>query len=60
VRTKHPTGCTDEDRAKAVNHAIYQGTKRPQWLIDVGRFPRNTLHKTFLFYRISRSMIILS
>ncbi|KAK9779280.1 hypothetical protein SCAR479_03762 [Seiridium cardinale] len=34
LRTKHPTGCTDEDRAKAVNHAIYQGTKQPQWLID--------------------------
>ncbi|KAH8196641.1 hypothetical protein TruAng_009200 [Truncatella angustata] len=34
LRTKHPTGCTDQDRTKAINHAIYEGTRLPQWFID--------------------------
>ncbi|ETS77372.1 hypothetical protein PFICI_11246 [Pestalotiopsis fici W106-1] len=35
MRTKHYTGCSDEDRHQAVNHAIYSGFTRPQWLVDV-------------------------
>ncbi|KAH6656393.1 hypothetical protein BKA67DRAFT_531666 [Truncatella angustata] len=46
LRTKHPTGCTDQDRTKAINHAIYEGTRLPQWFIDL-RFYIEFLHPNY-------------
>lgn len=37
MRTTHETGCSDKDRAKAVDMAIYKGVQRPKWLVDVTR-----------------------
>ncbi|KAF2994758.1 hypothetical protein E8E14_000411 [Neopestalotiopsis sp. 37M] len=43
MRTKHHTGCSDQDRNKAVNHAIYGNGKIHQWQLERTALPEKSI-----------------